>query len=139
MKKVLAFGVFDGVHSGHVSFLEQAQKKGDYLAVVVARDSTVKKVKNRLPIKNENERLAEILKTGLVKKAFLGNEARDPYSIIDDIRPDIICLGYDQITYIDGLQEALDKLGLKAAILRMEPFCPEKYHSSIINRKILKC
>ncbi|MFA5747175.1 MAG: adenylyltransferase/cytidyltransferase family protein [Candidatus Paceibacterota bacterium] len=134
MKKVLVFGTFDVIHPGHINFLEQAGKRGDCLAVVVARDSTVKKVKGHLPIKNENERLAEILKTGLTERAFLGNEGGDPYSIINDIRPDVICLGYDQRTYTDGLKDELDRLGLKTEVFRMEPFVPEKYHSGIINR-----
>lgn len=133
MKKVLVFGTFDGVHPGHINFLEQAKKRGDHLAVVIARDSTVKKVKDHSPIKNENERLAEILKTGLVDEAILGKEG-NPYLIVRQVSPDIICLGYDQRTYIDGLQDELNKLGLKTEILRMEPFGPEKYHSGIINR-----
>lgn len=133
MKKVLVFGTFDGIHPGHINFLEQAREKGDHLAVVIARDSTVEKVKGHLPIKNENERLADIIKMGLVGEAVLGNAGRDPYSIINGIKPDIICLGYDQRTYTDGLQRELDKFGLKTEIFRMEPFCPGKYHSGIIN------
>ena len=134
MKKVLVFGTFDGVHPGHINFLEQAKKRGDHLAVVIARDSTVKKVKDHSPIKNENERLAEILKTGLAGEAVLGSDGGNPYSIINDIRPDVICLGYDQRTYTDGLQSELDRLGLKTEIFRMDSFSPEKYHSGIINR-----
>lgn len=45
MKKVLAFGTFDGFHRGHLSFLEQAKSHGNYLIVVVARDKTAEKVK----------------------------------------------------------------------------------------------
>jgi FAD synthetase len=133
-KKVLVFGTFDVVHPGHINFLEQAGKKGDCLVAVVARDSTVRNIKGRLPVKNENERLAEIKKTGLTNNTVLGNEGSDPYLIVKQISPDVICLGYDQRTYIDGLQAELDKLGLKTKIYRMEPFGPEKYHSGIINR-----
>jgi cytidyltransferase-like protein len=135
-KKVLVFGTFDGIHPGHINFLEQARGKGDHLAVVIARDSTVEKVKNHSPIKNENERLAEILKTGLIDEAILGNEGGSPYLVIKQVGPDVICLGYDQRTYTDGLRRELDKFGLKTEIFRMEPFGPEKYHSGIINRAI---
>lgn len=133
MKKVLVFGTFDGVHPGHISFLEQARKRGDRLAAVIARDSTVKKIKDHSPLKSENERLAEIMKTGLVDEALLGNEGSDPYLVIKQARPDVICLGYDQRTYTGGLQREINKLGLKTEIYRMEPFEPEKYHSGIIN------
>jgi len=134
MKKVLVFGTFDGVHPGHISFLEQAKERGDHLAEVIARDSTVKKVKDHSPFKNENERLAEVVKTGLVDEALLGNEGSDPYLVIKQVCPDVICLGYDQRTYTDGLQSEICKLGLETEIYRMEPFEPEKYHSGIINR-----
>jgi FAD synthetase len=132
-KKVLVFGTFDVIHPGHINFLEQAGKRGDHLIAVVARDSTVKKVKGHYPVKDENERLAEIMKTGLVDEAILGNEGGNPYIVIKQASPDVICLGYDQRTYTDGLQDELDKLGLITEIYRMEPFCPEKYHSGIIN------
>ena len=134
MKKVLVLGTFDGIHPGHINFLEQAKKRGDYLAVVIARDSTVKKVKDHLPVKNENERLEEIQKEVLVDEAILGKEGNNPYLVIKQVSPDVICLGYDQRTYTDGLQEELDKIGLKIEIYRMDPFYPEKYHSGIINR-----
>jgi FAD synthetase len=114
--------------------LEQAGKRGDHLIAVVARDSTVKKVKGHSPVKNESERLAEVMEAGLVDEAALGNEGGDPYLVIKQISPDVICLGYDQRTYVDGLQDELDKLGLKTVIYRMDPFEPEKYHSGIINR-----
>ena len=47
MKKVMCAGTFDIVHKGHIYFLEQAKKFGDYLVVVVARDSTSEKNKGK--------------------------------------------------------------------------------------------
>ena len=135
-RKVLVFGTFDVIHPGHVNFLEQARKRGEYLSAVVARDSTVKKVKDHLPVKKENERLAEIQKIGLVDEAILGNEGGDPYAVVRQISPDVICLGYDQRTYVDGLQDELDRIGLKTKIFWMDPFYPKKYHSGIINQAI---
>ena len=64
MKKVLIFGTFDGLHLGHLNFFEQAKEYGDYLIVVVARDKTVKRIKNRFPSKNEVERLRILQRCG---------------------------------------------------------------------------
>lgn len=47
VKRVLSFGVFDLLHNGHLNLLEQARGLGDYLIVVVARDSFVRVVKKK--------------------------------------------------------------------------------------------
>jgi FAD synthetase len=98
-KVVLASGVFDLLHLGHVKFLEDAKKAGGEnaeLIVVIARDSTVEKTKGRRPIMSEDQRcqLVEALK--VVDKAVLGYEKFDVGEIISDIKPDVIALGYDQ-------------------------------------------
>ena len=46
MVRVMASGVFDIIHTGHLSYLEQAKAKGDELVVVVACDETVRKNKH---------------------------------------------------------------------------------------------
>jgi len=130
MKKVLIFGTFDGLHPGHLNFFEQAKKYGDYLMVVVARDKTVKKIKNRFPLRNEMERLGTLQKCKLINEARLGYEAH-PYGIIEEIAPDVICLGYDQKTFTENLPKELEKMKLATKIYRMKPFQPEKYHSLI--------
>jgi len=130
MKKVLIFGTFDGFHPGHLSLFEQAKQYGDYLIVVVARDKTVKKIKNRFPSRNEMERLETLQKCKLINEARLGYEAH-PYKIIREINPDVICLGYDQTTFTGDLPKELEKMKLAIKIYRMKPFQPEKYHSLI--------
>ena len=42
MTRVMASGVFDILHTGHISYLEQAKAAGDELVVVVACASTVR-------------------------------------------------------------------------------------------------
>ena len=49
MIKVLVFGTFDIIHPGHVFFLNQAKKLGDFLCVVVSRDETVNELKREYP------------------------------------------------------------------------------------------
>lgn len=123
MKKVLVFGTFDGIHKGHLNLFKQARKYGDYLVVVVARDRIVLRVKGHLPEKNEKIRLKEVRK--IADEARLGY-LKNPFKIINEIKPNIICLGYDQKFFVDELY----KLGIK--IIRLKPYKKTKYHSSIL-------
>jgi len=136
MKKVLVFGTFDGLHEGHKNFFKQAKKFGDELIVVIGRDSTVKRVKKRLPKFNDVERQKAVQECGLVNQAVLGNEGSDPYKIIEQIRPDVICLGYDQTHFTNKLTAELPKRGLgHVKIERLQPFEPEIYKSSLLNKE----
>ena len=134
MKKVLVFGTFDGLHEGHLDFFRQAKEFGDYLVVVVGRDSTVLRVKKRLPKNNVQERLKKVQERTLVSEACLGNEGNDPYKIIKEINPDIICLGYDQTHFTEKLETKLQEMGMgHVKIKRLKAYKPEQFHSSIIN------
>ncbi len=136
MKKVLVFGTFDGLHEGHLNFFKQAKEYGDFLVVVVARDSTVERVKKRKPKFNEQDRLKYLLTRSRewVSEARLGNEGDNPYKIIGEIKPDVICLGYDQTHFTEKLEEKIREMGLKIEIERLKPFHPEKFHSSLLNK-----
>jgi len=129
---VICFGTFDGLHKGHLNYFKQAKKLGDYLVVVVGRDKTVEKIKKHLPIKNEKQRLQEVNKCELVDQAILGYEHDDitkKIKIIKKIKPDIICLGYDQTESEEKLQELFPNI----KIFRLKSYHPEKYKSSLLN------
>ena len=116
MVRVMASGVFDLLHAGHVYYLEKAREMGDEL-VVVARDSTVRKQKHE-PITSEEMRrsLVEALKP--VDKAVLGKEG-DMYDIVRELKPDIIAIGYDQPYDAEVIRNELDKRGLKVEVRRL--------------------
>jgi cytidyltransferase-like protein len=122
-KKVMVFGTFDILHKGHLSLFKQAKKYGDYLIAVVGRDNTVKKIKGRNPRNNEKERLKKVAEQKIVDKAVLGMK-RDMYGNIKKLKPDIICLGYDQAAFADGLRK------FKIRVVRLKPYKPHKYKSS---------
>jgi len=132
MVRVMASGVFDILHPGHVLFLQEAKKLGDELIVVVARDSTAKKFKHK-PIMPENVRrfLVEALKP--VDKAILGHED-DIYKTVEEIRPDIIVLGYDQRFSEEEIERECRKRGVEVKVVRLK-----KYGDSDLNgtRKII--
>ena len=132
MKKVLVFGTFDGIHPGHLDFFRQAREHGDYLTVVVGRDETVRKIKGKYPKRNENERIQDLLSQDLVDEAILG-DLQNPYRVIEEIKPDVICLGYDQNSFTKDLAKHLKQSGLDVEVRRMKPYEPEVYHSSKLN------
>lgn len=132
MKKiVMVFGTFDGLHPGHEDYFRQAKEHGDELIVVVARDTTVVDVKGNLPARNQDDRLAAVSEHPLVDDARLGYQ-EDKYRVIEEVNPDIICLGYDQEAFTENLDAELARRGLSATIVRSEPFFPEMYKSSLL-------
>ena len=131
MKKAIVFGTFDILHEGHIDFFKQAKAHGDFLAVVIGRDSTVEKVKGKKPQHNEHQRMAAVYNIPEVDLALLGDK-EDPYKVLEEQKPDVICLGYDQDSYTENLEEELKKRGIKAEIVRLKPYMPEKFKSSKI-------
>jgi FAD synthetase len=124
MIKVMTFGTFDIMHPGHLSYFKQARKYGDYLIAVIARDKNVLQIKRRLPSQNEKVRLAEVKKTGVIDKVVLG-QMRNKFAIIKKYKPDVVCLGYDQIVDENELKKIF-----KAKVFRMKPFKAGIYKSS---------
>ncbi len=134
-KKVMVFGTFDIFHLGHINFLQQARQCGDYLIVVIARDTTVKDVKGAWPQNNERKRAQKVEQSCLADRVVLGN-LDDKYKIIVDFKPDIICLGYDQKKFTKNLKKRLKIMGLNnIKIIKLNPYKPEIYKSSKIKLK----
>ena len=117
MVRVMASGVFDIIHTGHISYLEQAKAMGDELYVVVACDETVRKRKHD-PITPENMRLKIVSSLKPVDMAILGNKGSDFYSILETVKPDIIVLGYDQTFDEKELEADLKKKGFDIQVKR---------------------
>lgn len=129
----MVFGTFDIFHKGHINFLQQARRQGDFLIAVIARDETVAKIKKQKTRNKEKKRKRVLENSNLVDKVILGNLG-DKYAIIKKYQPDIICLGYDQKAYVDKLKDKLRQFGLeKTQIKKLKPFHPEKYKSSLLN------
>jgi FAD synthetase len=132
-KVVLASGVFDLLHLGHVRFLEEAKRAGGpsaELVVIVARDSTVQKRKGVKPIMPENQRCALVDSLKVVDCAILGFEDFDIRRVIEKIRPDIIAVGYDQEGMERAVKEYVRSEGLKIRIVRVGKFSEDELDSS---------
>ncbi|NQU77954.1 adenylyltransferase/cytidyltransferase family protein [Candidatus Falkowbacteria bacterium] len=136
MKKVLCFGTFDILHPGHTYFLKQAKKYGDFLVVVIARDLTVKKVRDRMARNDEKIRKREVLELKIADQVILGDK-NNYYKVLDKVRPDVICLGYDQNIFTDKLKQELKARELDPKVVRIKSFKPEKYKSSKLSTPLL--
>jgi FAD synthetase len=127
--KVLIFGTFDIIHPGHLFFIREAERLGDLLYIVVGRDANVLAIKGRPPVHNEVERIRKLKEIAKAKNVFLG-ESHDKFAIIGKIKPDVICLGYDQDMDEGKLRKELMMLGLNPIIVRLSPYKSSKYKSS---------
>ena len=141
-KVVLASGVFDLLHLGHVKFLEEAKKAGGKdaeLIVIIARDSTVEKNKGRRPIMSENQRRALVESLKVVDEAVLGFEQFDLGDVIELVKPDVIALGYDQMDMEKGVKAYVKTHGLSIKVIRIGKFEEDELDSSSkIRQKILE-
>jgi len=116
--RVLAAGVFDLIHPGHVLFLEKAKRLGDELVVIVSRDETAKKNK-RPPVIPEKQRLEVVEALKPVDKAMLG-DPDDLMGLLPKLKPDIIALGFDQDVDEGWLEEELERLGMETRVVRLK-------------------
>lgn len=121
MVKVMAVGVFDLLHAGHLHYLEQAKSLGDELVVVVAHDDTVRSQKHE-PVTSQDLRCRMVNGLKPVDKAIIGNSPGTPiFDILNVVKPDIIALGYDQKHSIDSIRVGLDKHGFsEVGLTRVE-------------------
>ena len=125
-KRVICAGTFDYLHQGHIDFMTQAKELGDELIVIVARDETVERIKGFTPKHNEDLRAQRVRDTGVPDTVVLGNMEKDLFHILDELKPDVIALGYDQRVSEDTIRERCR--GCK--VVRLAPYHPEKFKSS---------
>ena len=141
-KTVLASGVFDLLHLGHVKFLEEAKKAGGKnarLVVIIATDRTVEKTKGRKPIMSENQRRALVESLKVVDEAVLGSEEFDIGEVVESVKPDVIALGYDQTDMEQRVQKYVDALRLGIKVVRVGKFEEDELDSSSkIRQKIVE-
>ncbi|HUT05168.1 MAG TPA: adenylyltransferase/cytidyltransferase family protein [Nitrosopumilaceae archaeon] len=133
LKVVLAGGVFDIIHPGHIHTLNAAKELGDVLIVVIATDKTAEKMKNRLPLHNQDQRKMLVDALSVVDLSVVGHEG-DIFKTVEFIRPQIIALGYDQVHQEKFITEGCKKINLEAKVARLQSPIPE-VSSSVIEKK----
>ncbi len=127
---VLAGGVFDIIHPGHIHTLNAAKALGDVLVVVVATDNTAVRMKKKMPLHSQEQRQEMVRSLLMVDLCLVGQED-DIFKTVDNVRPEIIALGYDQIHQEKFITEGCKKINLNARVARLQSPIPEISSSKI--------
>lgn len=130
LRVVLAGGVFDIIHPGHIHTLNAAKALGDILVVVVATDSTSVKMKKRRPLHSQDQRQELVNSLSMVNLCLIGQED-DMFKTVNRVRPQIIALGYDQIHQEKFITEGCKRINLEAKVARLQSPIPESSSSKI--------
>ena len=129
-KIVLAGGVFDIIHPGHIHTLNAAKALADVLVVAIATDKTAQKMKKRQPLHNQELRRELVSCLSMVHKAIVGHED-DIFETVRAIKPDIIVLGYDQVHQKQFISDGCKRINLDVEIVRLQSPVPELSSSEI--------
>ena len=130
LKVVLAGGVFDIIHPGHIYTLNAAKELGDVLVVVVATDNTAVKMKKRQPLHSQDQRQELVNSLSMVDLCLIGQE-EDIFKTVNNVRPQIIALGYDQAHQEKFITEGCKKINLDASVARLQSPIPDSSSSKI--------
>ncbi len=130
LRVVLAGGVFDIIHPGHIHTLKAAKKLGDVLVVVVATDKTAEKMKKRKPLHDMQLRCELVGALSIVDCSVIGQEG-DIFKTVDAVKPEIIALGYDQVHQEKFITDGCKKLNLEVQIARLQSPIPDIKSSKI--------
>ena len=129
-KIVLAGGVFDIIHPGHIHTLNAAKALGGILVVAIATDKTAKKMKKRSPLHNQELRRELVSYLSMVDEAIVGHED-DIFQTVKEVKPNIIVLGYDQIHQEKFISDGCKRINLNVEIVRLESPVPHLSSSEI--------
>ena len=130
LRVVLAGGVFDIIHPGHIYTLNAAKALGDVLVVVVATDNTAIKMKKRNPLHSQEQRQELVNSLEMVDICLVGQED-DIFKTVNRVRPQIIALGYDQAHQEKFITEGCKRIKLEAAVARLQSPIPDSSSSKI--------
>ena len=131
IKVVFVGGGFEVIHYGHVYTLSKAKSLGDALVVSVARDSTIRKRKDREPLVGEQDRVRLLSALKDVDAAILGVEG-DIYVTLERVKPDIVALGYDQYHLEEEVKKEAAKRGMELGVVRLDSPYPHIKTSRIL-------
>ena len=137
-KRVLAAGKFDILHLGHIAYLEQARElagEDGELVVVIALDKTIVRERGAPPVFPQEQRRKIVESLKYVDRAVVGIDTDDHTTIVSEIKPDIIALGYDQYTDVSLLEAHFVSTGLKTEIVRLKKRDAEGLCSSTVIRE----
>ncbi|OUX20922.1 MAG: D-glycero-beta-D-manno-heptose 1-phosphate adenylyltransferase [bacterium TMED250] len=131
-KIVFTNGCFDILHLGHLKYLEESKKLGDFLIVAINSDESVKILKGSgRPVNNYTLRSKNLKKLKFVDEVIIFSE-RTPINLIKYLLPDILTKGGDYKTIDIVGSSVVEKSGGKVVVL---PFLKGYSTTNIINSK----
>ncbi|HWF38690.1 MAG TPA: adenylyltransferase/cytidyltransferase family protein [Candidatus Acidoferrales bacterium] len=114
---VLANGIFDLLHVGHVRYLKAARAEGDILVVGINSDASTRALKGEgRPILTERARAALVAALGCVDYVVIFDEL-DVNSLLRDLRPTVHAKGTDYTAETVPEHELSAQLGIRVAIV----------------------
>jgi cytidyltransferase-like protein len=130
LRVVLAGGVFDIIHPGHIHTLNAAKALGDILIVVVATDNTAVTMKKIQPLHSQKQRQELVNSLVMVDLCLVGQED-NIFKTVNLVKPQIIALGYDQVHQEKFIVEGCKKIGIDAKVARLQSPIPGSSTSKI--------
>lgn len=130
LRVILAGGVFDVIHPGHVHTLRAARNLGDVLVVVVATERTAERMKKRRPLHDQDQRRDLVGALSIVDACLVGDE-KDIFRTAKRVRPEIIALGYDQAHQEKFITDGCKRINLDVKVARLQSPAPEISSSRI--------
>ena len=116
-KVVFTNGVFDLLHTGHITYLAQSAELGTKLIIGINADESVKRLKgDSRPVNNQNSR-ALLLASLFFVDAVIIFEQDTPQTLISSLLPDVLVKGADySIENIVGADEVIKNGGIVKTI-----------------------
>ena len=131
-KIVFTNGCFDILHLGHLKYLEESKKLGDFLIVAINSDESVKILKGSgRPVNNYTLRSKNLMKLKFVDEVIIFSEPT-PINLIKYLLPDVLTKGGDYKTIDIVGSSVVEKSGGKVVVL---PFLKGYSTTNIINSK----
>ena len=131
-KIVFTNGCFDLLHVGHIRYLNQAKKLGDFLIIGLNSDKSVKEIKgeNR-PINSFKDRAILLTALNSVDLVIMFEE-QTPENLIKDIIPDVLVKGGDyDIKDIVGYQTVIENGGQVKTLCFYDGYSSTNYINKI--------
>lgn len=134
-KIVFTNGCFDLLHVGHVRYLAQAKKLGDFLIIGLNSDCSVKELKGEDRPINSFEDRATLLSAIESVDSVIKFEEQTPENLIKDIVPDILVKGGDyNIEDIVGYQTVMQNGGQVKTLSFYDGYSSTNYINKIKKR-----
>ena len=134
-KIVFTNGCFDLLHVGHIRYLAQAKKLGDFLIIGLNSDSSVKELKGEDRPINSFEDRATLLSAIESVDLVIMFEEQTPENLIKDIVPDILVKGGDyNIEDIVGYQTVMQNGGQVKTLSFYDGYSSTNYINKIKKR-----